>query len=336
MECKGKHMFPEQIPQTDLGEGEPQGHNESNEADADLAHELDNALWKEPTLRAMDYNNIEIRVRNGIVGLHGHVVSRTNRDLVEEAIRSVDGIAGIKNHLITDDQLLSEVATALGSLEYSYGCKFFTGVSHGIVMLSGTVDDPKTRRLAEQYAASNPNVRGVINSVRVRGGGVDLPDPPFLQPYIGAEFFFLDGISGRVRQVIIDPNNRRVAAITLRARFAGQRQDLGSINNDGSQLPERTLVIPMQAVRYLTTHSGFLNIRSTQSDQYSEFNSADFLISQNDWKPPYPYCPADVLFPAKGVQVPTQVPEQIESPIAVALAHQVLKDELLENDSLGG
>ena len=341
-------MLPAQIPQTDpdevlrctdsspFSEESTRDRDQNSPADLDLAQEVDNALWKEPILRALDYNHIQIRVRNGMVGLYGHVISLTNRRQAEKAIRSVGGIRGLTNGLIADDRLLSEVATALGSLEHSYGCKFFTGVSHGIVMLSGTVDDPKTRRLAEQYAASNPNVRGVINSVRVRGGGVDLPDPPFLQPYIGAEFFFLDGISGRVRQVIIDPNNRRVAAITLRARFAGQRQDLGSINNDGSQLPERTLVIPMQAVRYLTTHSGFLNIRSTQSDQYSEFNSDDFPIPQNDWKPPYPYCPADVLFPPKGAQVPTQVPEQIESPIAVALAHQVLKDELLENDSLGG
>ena len=108
------------------------------------------------------------------------------------------------------------------------------------------------------------------------------------------------------------------------------------MNNDGSPPPERTLVIPMQAVRYLTTHSGFLNIRSTQSDRYWEFNSADFLIPQNDWKAPYPYCPADVLFPTKQANTATQIPEQIESPIALALAHQALKDQLLENDSLGG
>jgi len=341
-------MFPEQIPQTDSGDSlrckdssqrvaELQtGRNENAQADANLAREVDDALWQDTILRALDYNNIGIRVSHGMVGLYGHVVTLTNRHQAEIATRGVDGIRGLTNGLIADDRLLSEVATALGSLEHSYGCKFFTGVSHGVVMLSGTVDDPATRLLAEQYAASNPNVRGVINSVRVRGGDANLPDPPFFQPYIGAEFFFLDGISGRVRQVIIDPDNRRVAAMTLQGRFTDQRQKPMSLGNDGSPPPERTLVIPMQAIRYLTTHSGFLNIRSTQSDQYSEFRSADFLIPPSDWKPPYPYCPADVLFPAKQAQAPTQVPEQIESPVAVALAHEVLKDELLENDSLGG
>lgn len=341
-------MFAPQTPQIDpdellrcggsslISEGESRGHDESSRVDTDLAYEADNALWKEPTLRALDYHNIGIRVRNRMVVLYGHVLSFTNRNRVEEVIRTVGGIAGIQNHLIADDRLLAEVATALGALEHTYGCKFFTGVSHGVVLLSGTVDDSKTRLLAEQCAASNPNVRGVINSVRVRGGGLDLPDLPFSQPYLGVEFFFVDGISGRVQHVIIDPDNRRVVAMTLQGRFADQRQDLNSLTNGGSRRPERTLVIPMTAVRYLTRNSGFLNVRYAQRNQYSEFNEADFLVPPGDWRPPYPYCLADVLFPAKRADALTQIPEQMESPIAVALAHQVLKDQLLENDSLGG
>ena len=341
-------MFPAQIPQTDPGElarcsdsgqfiaEEQHGHNESGKGDAVLVQEVHNALWKEPILRAMDYSNIEIRVRNGIVGLYGHVISGTNRQQAEHAVRSVGGVAGIENHLIADDRLLAEVATALGSLEHTYGCKFFTGVSHGVVLLSGTVDDSRTRLLAEQCAASNPSVRGVIDSVRVRGGGLNLPDLPFLQPSIGVEVFFLDGISGRLKQVLIDPDNRRVAAMTLHGRFEDRRQDPNSASNGDARPPERTLVLPMVAVRYLTTHSGFLNILSTQTDQYSEFNSADFLAPPTDWRPPYPYCPADVLFLAKQADATTPIPEQIESPIALALAHQVLKHEMLENDSLGG
>lgn len=341
-------MFPAPIPQTDpdellrcgqpglLADGKRWGRDESSLADTDLAHEVDNALWNEPTLRAVDYNNIEIGVRNGIVSLYGHVVSETNRRLVGEAIRSVDGVAGIRNLLIPDDRLLVEVATALGSLEHIYGCKFFTGVSHGVVLLSGTVDDRKTRLLAERSAASNPNVRGVINSVRVRAGGLDLVDLPFFQPRIDAEFFFLDGISGRAQQVIISPDNRRVIAMTLQGRFAEQQQDSNSLTAGGSRLPVRTLVIPMAAVRYLSKSSGFLNVRHAERNQYAEFSPADFLVPPRDWKPPYPYCPADVLFPALQADATTRIPEQTESPLAVALAHQVLKAEMLENDSLGG
>lgn len=341
-------MFPAQIPQpnttelercresTLLDEANPPGRDERSRADKDLTYEVDDALWKEPTLRAMDYHNIEIRVRNGILDLYGHVSSQTNRHLIEEALRRVDGLAAIHDHLVADDQLLAEVAAALGSLEYASGSKFFTGVSHGIVLLSGTAGDPKARLLAEQCAASNPNVRGVINSVQVQGVISNPSDLPFAQPQIGAEFFFVDGVSGRVRQVIIDPDNRRVTDITLQSRFVDPQHDLNASRNSGSRPSERTLVIPMQAVRYLTAHSGSLNVRSSQSDQYSEFDPADFLIPQSEWKPPYPYCRADVLFRAKEVQASPQGPEQTQSPVALALAHQVLKDEMLENDSLGG
>ena len=341
-------MFPAEMPLTDpdellrcrdsspFSEPGPQDRDENRPADTDLAHEVDNALWKEPILRALEHHSIEIRVRNGVVSLYGHVVSQANRQQAEHAIRSVGGIAGVRNHLIADDRLLAEVAAALGSLGHTYGCTLFTGVSHGVVLLSGTVDDQETRALAEQCAAGNPNVRGVINSVQVRRGSPDLPDVPFLQPCVGAEFFFLDGISGRVRQVIINPDNRRVAAMTLQGRFEDRWQEPNSSGKDSTRPPERTLVIPMRAVRYLTTHSGFLNIRSTQGNQYSESNSADFHVPPADWKPPYPYCSADVLWPTKPAEAPIQIPEQAESSISLALAHQVLKDELLENDSLGG
>jgi osmotically-inducible protein OsmY len=334
-------MFPAQMPLTDSNElmkcrdSSPFG-GESTPADTDLAKQVDNALWNAPMLRALDYSQIEIRVREGMVGLYGHVTSMPNRHRAESAVWSVNGVRGLANRVIADDTLLSEVATSLGSLEHTYGCKFFTGVSHGVVMLRGTVDDTRTRSLAEQCAASNQGVRGVLNSVRVRGGGLDLPELPFLQPHIGAEFHFLDGISGRVRQVIIDPCNRRVAAMTLQSRFEDRWEDPDSSSNGGSRPPMWTLVLPMTTVRYLTRESGFLNIRYSQSTRYWDFNAAEYLIPPKDWKPPYPYCPADVLFPARQADAATQIPEQFESPIALALAHQILKDELLENDSLGG
>src|SRR5512135_2343677 len=177
-------MFPAQMPQTDPDEllrcrDSSPFSDESSPADMDLAHEVDNALRQDVILRAVDYGSVEIRVRDGIVSLYGHVVSRTNRQRVENTIRGLHGIAGIKDHLIADDRLLAEVATSLGLLEHTYGCKFFTGVSHGVVMLSGTVDDTKTRLLAEQWVAGNPNVRAVINSVRVRASGSHLADLPF-------------------------------------------------------------------------------------------------------------------------------------------------------------
>lgn len=342
-------MFPAQVPPTDpdefmrcgessqlIAEGQS-GPNENTRADATLAHEIDRELWKDSILRALDYGSIDVRVRNGIVALYGHVTSLTNRRRAETASRSVDGVLCTRNHLIADEDLVAQVATALGSLEHTHDCKFFTGVSHGVVLLSGTVDNAETRLMAEKCAAGNPNVRAVINSVRVRDSSLDLlEDRPFLQPSIGVEIFFLDGISGRVRQVIINPDNRRVVAMTLRGRFADQQQELKSLNNGEGPPPEQTFVLPMSTARYLTKSSGFLNIRCTEKNQYLEFNPVDFSSPSQGWKPPYPYCLEDVLFPVEKENMANQIPEQIQSAFALAMDHQVLKEELLANDSLGG
>jgi osmotically-inducible protein OsmY len=342
-------MFPAQIPRTDPGESircrdssqslgaNDRGDNKNAKADAALAHEAYQALWKDSILRALDYNNIEIRAKNAYVSMYGHVTSLTNQQQAEKAIQSIDGVLGIKNHLIPDDRLVAEVATALGSLEHKYDCKFFTGVSHGVVLLSGDVDNTNIKLLAEKCAASNPNVRGVVSSVQVRGSKLDLPGEPFLQPSIGAEISFLDGISGRVRQVIINPDNRRVVAMTIQGRFTNQRQQLKSFNNDETRLPERILAIPMTAVRHLTRASGFLNIHIKDTNRYMEFDADHFFAPNKDWKAPYPYCAGDVLFPFIPQDLENQSVLQLsESPLSIRLEEQSLKEELLENDSLGG
>jgi len=54
-------------------------------------------------------------------------------------------------------------------------------------------------------------------------------------------------------------------------------------------------------------------------------------------KPPYPYCPDDVLFPVEYLTVNTQityVPRWLRS--ATVPEDAILKDQLLANDSLGG
>ena len=271
--------------------------------------------------------------------LYGHVSSLTNQHRAERAIQTVPGLLGVNNYLIPDDRLLAEVATALGSLEHTYDCKFFTGVSHGVVLLSGEVSDAEVVLLAEKCAASNPNVRGVINSVHVRGSDLDLQIQPFLQPSIGEEIFFLNGISGVVRQVIINPNNRRVIAMTVRGRFADQRQELKSLNNGEARSPERLIVISMDVVRYITKVSGFLTIRSKEKNRYMDFDPASFGTPNVDWVPPYPYCSEDVLFPIEyqdGNDQILQQPDRLPLPIRISTEDRLLKEQLLANDSLGG
>jgi osmotically-inducible protein OsmY len=305
--------------------------------DATIKEFVEQALWKDDVLRAIEYYELDVHVKNGIVYLSGHIVSTTSQTRIESALRGIPGLLGIQNDLVMDDRLTHEVAASLGNLEHMYGCKFFTGASHGVISLNGNVSDESVKSLAETCAASHPNVRGVINNIRVSGSERELPDQPFLQPTIGAMIYFLDGISGIVKQVIINPNNRRVVAMTVQERFANQRQELPSLNSGKALSLEHLVVVPMDAVRYMTQVSGFLHTNSNEGKRNMDFDPTRFSPPTHGWKAPHPYCPDDVLFPVEKRQVEYQILEQLpRSPFLVAWLEHPLNEELLANDSLGG
>jgi len=308
----------------------------SQKTDAAIKGLVDRAIWNDDVLRAIEYYEIDVHVKNGVVYLSGHIVSTTSQSRINTALRAIPGLLGIQNNLVLDDKLTLEVATSLGDLEHTYGCKFFTGASHGVVSLNGIVSDENVKLLAEQRAASNPNVRGVINNVQVSGAEQELQDQPFLQPIIGEIIYFLDGISGVVKQVIINPNNRRVVAMTVWGPFTDQRQQLKSLNSAESRSPECLVVIPMDVVRYMTKISGFLHINSNERERYMEFDFASFHTPNVDWTAPYPYCPDDVLFPVEKQEMEYQILDPLpRPPLVVALQEQALWEELA-NENLGG
>jgi osmotically-inducible protein OsmY len=305
--------------------------------DAAIRQSIYHALWKDDVLRAMEYSEIDVHVKNGVVYLDGHIVSTISQSRIENALRAIPGLLGIINHLVLDDRLLHEVARALGDLEHTYACKFFTGASHGVVSLNGIVSDESVKLLAEKSVASNPNVRAVINHVRVSGTKLKVQDQRFMQPTIGETIYFLDGASGVVRQVIINPNNRCVIAMTIQGKFNDRQVELNLQTDGEARSAEQLVVVAMNEVRHLTRDSGFLYINTTERHRYLEFNPARFFTPGNGWKAPHPYCTDDVLFPVEKREVEYQILEQLPpSPFVVMWDEQPLRDELLVNDSLGG
>ena len=305
--------------------------------DAALKESIYHAFWKDDVLRAIEYDEIDVQVHNGVAYLSGHIVSTISQRRITNAMRVVRGILGIQNDLVLDDKLTREVAGALGYLEQTYGCKFFTGASHGVVSLGGIVGDHTVKLLAEKRAASHPNVRGVINDVRVSGVKPEFKNQPFLQPTIGETIYFLDGLSGIVKQVIINPNNRRVTAMTIQGNFKDQRYEFNALTDGKARLPEQLVTVPMSLVRYLTRVSGFLEIRSSERNGYLDFDPASFHSPGRDWVPPYPYCPDDVLFRVEQQDTVNHILQQMAEPLLpVASKEQLLWEQLLADENLGG
>ena len=94
------------------------------QADSTIAEEVDRALWKDVVLRDTDYHEIDVRVRDGIITLNGHVITSMNQWRAETAVKNIPGVLGVKSYLIPDDKLLLKVAEALGQIEQSRNVSF--------------------------------------------------------------------------------------------------------------------------------------------------------------------------------------------------------------------
>jgi osmotically-inducible protein OsmY len=92
------------------------GLSPSQKTDADIKESVEHALWKDDVLRAIEYYEIDVHVKNGVVYLSGHIVSTTSQSRIKNALRAVPGILGIQNNLVLDDKLTLEVAGSLGKL----------------------------------------------------------------------------------------------------------------------------------------------------------------------------------------------------------------------------
>lgn len=340
-------MFPAQISTSNSEEffgckerGQTIAHGKSltkiQKTDAVVKRQVELAIWNDDVLRSLEYDKMDVRVKTGIVYLNGHITGATSLSRIRKAMRAIPGILGVQNNLILDDRLTNEVAASLGVLEHTYACKFFTGASHGVISLNGMVSDTKVKGLAEKNVAIHPNVRAVINNIRVRGVELEVPDQPFLQPTIGETIYFLDGISGVVRQVVINPNNRRVVAMIVSGSFAEQ-QKLSSFDTGDTRSLEHLVVLPMNLIRYLTKTSGFLHINSHERERYRNFDPTAFREPGANWTPPYPYCPDHVLFQVEPQTGENQSLQQIpRAPSTATLEEQLRWEQLLANDNLGG
>jgi hypothetical protein len=96
------------------------------------------------------------------------------------------------------------------------------------------------------------------------------------------------------------------------------------------------IVLSMDLVRYLTKFSGFLTVKSNETKQYQNFDPTSFCVPNVDWVPPYPYRLVDVLFPVEYQQFDHLIAFPFHDTFIHKTETQVLSDELMTNDSLGG
>jgi osmotically-inducible protein OsmY/sporulation protein YlmC with PRC-barrel domain len=261
-----------------------------------LVEEANNALWADEILRATDYAEIDVTVQDGIVGLHGHVITPINKSRAENAVRSLVGVLGVENHLVVDDDLVIDVAQALARDDRTREERVTVSAHSGVIVLNGRVANAAVREVIEEVAASVPRVRGISNYIQAPGVVVDPEEQKVLHPPIGQGVSATDMLLGHVERVIIDPHNRRVTAFVTHGCFSNRLRPDEDDLLDLRPVPERRVVVPIRAVRYATDSSVLLNVSSCEAARYRDFDSADFVSPSEGWQPPYPYQWNEVLF----------------------------------------
>lgn len=270
--------------------------DQTAKADTVLTEKVRQILGADHLLRGGDVAHMRVKVMDGIAMLTGHVGQSINKARAEAAVREALGVTEVVNHLVVDNELMIDVAQTLSHDQQTQDEQIQVNVQHGVVYLGGAVRRTPVRVAAAVVVARIPQVRGIINVIQTAGIIMDIDEERFVQPLIESEIYATDGQVGRVQQVVINPQNRRVTAVVAHTSVATpQATDWADVTAEPVQ-PGRPILIPISSIRRAPSGSLFLTINSGEAAHFATFNPHNFGPPPADWQPPYPYWPADVLF----------------------------------------
>lgn len=136
-------------------------------SDEELQEDVERILFELTPLH-VDFRGITMRVVDGVLYLDGNISSSLRGEIVEDQAVGIPGLLGVKNRLVGDDLLASNVALALGRDPRTRDLPIGVYPRLGIVRLSGAVHSEQQKAAAEEVAKSIPGVRGVDNDLVVK------------------------------------------------------------------------------------------------------------------------------------------------------------------------
>lgn len=123
---------------------------------------------------------IDVEVYKGEVQLNGFVDSEAAKSAATSTARDVKGVTDVRNNLqiraadrsagqVVDDSVIAtKVKSALVSDNRTKAYQIEVAVNSGVVQLAGFVDDPDSKRVAEELADSVQEVKSVKNQIQIR------------------------------------------------------------------------------------------------------------------------------------------------------------------------
>lgn len=263
--------------------------------DSAIAADVDQALWSDEVIRALDIETIDVAVCDGVVILSGYATTPTSKARAERSARQVPGVLRVENQIVTDGDVVTAVAQALARDARTHRARIFVNADHGVVTLSGEIENPDVRAAAEEVAAAVPLLRGLINDIQTPGVAIDPAKQRVVQPRIGQDVYAEDTFLGRVERVIVSPRHRRATAFVVRASLPSSERASARTRPGDMPPEERRIVIPIEVVHDVTVGGVLLMISGADAIRYPDFGPNDFVAPDALWQPPYPYTRADVL-----------------------------------------
>jgi osmotically-inducible protein OsmY len=135
--------------------------------DEELQADVETVLFELTPLH-VDLRGIVMRVVDGVLYLDGNTSSSLRGDIVEDQAVGVQGLLEVKNRLIGDDLLASNIALAIGRDPHTRDLPIGVYPRLGMVRLSGAVHHEQQKAAAEEIARGVLGVRGVDNDLVVR------------------------------------------------------------------------------------------------------------------------------------------------------------------------
>ena len=264
--------------------------------DKEIENRIEQALWKDDLIRqgVLAYTPIEIVVQDGLATLRGHVNTSGERQRVEDIIQEVRGVQGLENRLVIDYEVEVAVAQALGRDPRTRNDIVKVSSRFGRVFLQGRVPTLEIQTAAEEVAATVPQVRSIINRLRMSRRPAAKTALRIVEPRIGQEVYAVNDPIGKVYQVVISPRSPRVSAVIVRGKLPDPQQAKLRQLADMWPQQERTVVIPAESVDFVTT-AVFLTLTALECAQLPDFNPANFATPDAAWEPPFPYHREEVL-----------------------------------------
>lgn len=256
-------------------------HNYLQTNDSILA-EIEDSLWKDDALRTLDMNSLSIEVKNGEVFLFGHLAQENHLLWIERIFNSMEGVVAIHNNLVMDQALVIQVAQALARDERTRPFILPVDASRGWINLGGEVPTRELQQVAEKVAAGVPDVRGIVSLPSLAGQSPDKPRHA-VQPRIGAIVHGMIGEVGVITQVVIQPENRLVTHVVVRA-----------IEIKDTSLVFRETVVPCLDIDHVNGESIFLGRNGPSLSTFPALDPDDYPLAPFTWKAPYPYTAGEV------------------------------------------